>query len=53
MILHKHPSEESTPFSERTEKQRRNALLMCLICLFIGIGGQFPDKFALLNGIML
>ncbi len=49
MTLPKHPSEESTPFSEKTEKQRRNALLMCLMCLFIGISGQFPQKFALLG----
>ena len=37
------------PLSERTEKQKRNALLMCLVCLFIGITGKLPESFNLLG----
>ena len=38
-----------SPFSDETKVLRRNSLLSSGICLFIGITGELPTKFALLG----
>ncbi|REG86443.1 hypothetical protein [Marinomonas pollencensis] len=38
-----------SPFSDETKVLRRNSLLVSGICLFIGITGELPSKFALLG----
>lgn len=38
-----------SPFSDETKVIRRNSLLLSGICLFIGLTGELPSKFALLG----
>ncbi|MGK0399387.1 MAG: hypothetical protein ACJA0I_001689 [Gammaproteobacteria bacterium] len=38
-----------SPFSDETKVLRRNSLLLSGICLFIGLTGELPSKFALLG----
>jgi hypothetical protein len=36
-----------SPFSDETKRIRRNSLLASGLCLFIGLTGELPEKFAL------
>jgi hypothetical protein len=38
-----------SPFSDETKVLRRNSLILSGICLFIGVTGELPSKFALLG----
>ena len=45
----KQKAKNKSPLSEETKVLRRNLLIVSGICLFIGVTGQLPEKFALLG----